>query len=298
MSQRKRQMATSKRTDSGDTLKRWLRLSALVVGIGAITVSAFMFSQPVFDWLKSKAVNSQVASSVNNSANDQLDKSQTENKLTDNNAQQAETVKSWRVAFQNAPDFVTEESLERYIKAEIDDSFFTLDVAEVSEVILTYPWVKQVKARKVWPHTLMLDVEEHQPWLNLNNEQLISKEGIVFQADNINQFDQLPLLTGSYGKISDLLSMYHFFSEQMPENEFRITELSVSPHNGWTMQLENGIVLFLGNKELSDRLERFLTVIESINQQQKQRLAYIDMRYQSGVAVGWKNKNKEQVAQH
>lgn len=290
MSQRKRQMATTKKSDSGASFKRWLRLSVFIVGLGAVTVSVFMFSQPVFNWLKSKSVNNQVAGST--VKNSEL----TDSELTD--SESSNTVKSWKVAFQNAPDFVTAESLERYIKAEIDDSFFTLDVAEVSEVILTYPWVKQVKARKVWPHTLMLDVEEHQPWLNLNNEKLISKEGIVFQADNVTQFEQLPLLTGNYGKISDLLSMYHFFSEQMPENEFRITELSVSPHNGWTMQLENGIALFLGKKELSDRLERFLTVVESVNQQQKQRLAYIDMRYQSGVAVGWKNKKQEQVAQH
>ena len=97
MSQRKRQMATTKKSDSGASFKRWLRLSVFIVGLGAVTVSVFMFSQPVFNWLKSKSVNNQVAGST--VKNSEL----TDSELTD--SESSNTVKSWKVAFQNAPDF-------------------------------------------------------------------------------------------------------------------------------------------------------------------------------------------------
>ncbi|NVJ51575.1 MAG: FtsQ-type POTRA domain-containing protein [Gammaproteobacteria bacterium] len=204
--------------------------------------------------------------------------------------------KKWRVEIVGQAEFVNPAELEAFLKERIDSSFFSLDVLEASKVIESFPWVKSVQARKQWPNLLQVSLDEHQPWLNLNNEHLISKEGVMFTPDNIEQFEQLPLLKGKFGKIEDLLSMYHFFSEQMPDNDFRIVELEYSAISGWQMLLENNIALFLGNKDLSERLERFLVVIEAIDVKKQKLINYLDMRYQSGVAVGWKKKNDEQVA--
>lgn len=202
----------------------------------------------------------------------------------------------WVIAFETPVDFIDSVELESFVKAKLQMSFFALDVNEASTVLKLFPWIKDVTARKVWPNTLVVQVTEHQPWLNLNHQALISTEGEVFEPSNIEDFHALPVLKGKFGKVEDLLSMYKFFSEQMPTNEFRITELEFSVIDGWHMKLKNGIALMLGNKDLADRLDRFLSIVEQLPEQKTEQIKYLDMRYQTGVAVGWRALNDEQIA--
>ncbi len=279
MSKKQRRMATVKRNTDKTSLTRWVRLLSVVLVVMGVVAGAVYLKQPLWSWLEQQA---------------------TEQRSVVREEQVVESAKvkeGWQVALVKPTEFVTAGELEQYVKLTIKDSFFSLDVKQASEVILSHPWVKNIKARKVWPNTLLVDVEEHQPWLNLNNKQLISREGVVFKPANANEFIELPLLMGQYGELEDLLSMYHFFTEQMPSNEFRISKLSFNSHNGWTMWLENEIALYLGKQQLTERLERFLIVLEEMKQHKRSQVAYIDLRYQSGVAVGWKaTEHKEQVA--
>ncbi len=295
MSQKKRRMATVKETTTARQPKRWLRVAVLFSVVALLITTGLYFSTPIMSWFSAIEVNF-VSNDSNNDSSDSH-RGKNDGVVASNSNERQVSQASWRVAIQNSADFVTPEELEFYIKTNIDDSFFTLDVEQVSALLQEYPWIKNVTARKVYPNVLMLAIEEHQPWLNLNNEKLISHEGVIFQPSSIEQFDTLPLLTGKFGEISDLLSMYHFFSQQMPVNEFRIVQLDFSAHRGWLMKLENGIQLFLGKKDLSERLERFLAVVNELPKKSNKELSYIDLRYQSGVAVGWENNKQEQVAQ-
>lgn len=279
MSKKQRRMATIKSANSSANLTRWVRLLSVFVVVLGVGAGALHFNKPIIAWFHQLSFSAETTASGSESINLQDDSS------------------GWQVALVKPTEFVSARELEHFVKATLDDSFFSLDVKEASNVLLSHPWIKSIKARKVWPNTLLVDVEEHQPWLNLNNKQLISREGVVFEPANASQFIELPLLMGQYGELEDLLSMYHFFTEQMPANEFRITKLSFNAHNGWTMWLENEIALYLGKQHLTERLERFLTVLDEMKNQQRNQVAYIDLRYQSGVAVGWKvTDHNEQIA--
>ncbi|WP_144393692.1 cell division protein FtsQ/DivIB [Pleionea sediminis] len=286
MSDRKRRMATVKTNDSKKEGAKWLKAVAFsFLGI-CLSVASWRFAEPISEWW-SKTVSSESPVSMDKTQQlSQKEDVQTTDRQTEN----------WRVALLNSAEFVSEQELEVYLKSNVESSFFTLSMDEITRVMIEHPWVKSVSARKIYPNTLMLSIEEHQPWLNLNNKQLISQEGIIFEPTNINKFAELPLLYGKFGDLEDLLSMYHFFSEQMPENDYRIVRLDFSAHQGWIMKLENGIRLYLGKKDLPERLERFLLVVEKASTQNHKHLAYIDLRYQSGVAVGWEDNKNEQVA--
>jgi cell division protein FtsQ len=279
MSVKKRQMATVKTGNSSSKSKIWLRRVVSVVLFAGVLAVLLKYQQPTFQWLNGLAQTFALADDDEKRESLQTSASEDE---------------GWQVELVTPTEFVSAKELEQYVKMSVKESFFSLDVQAASETLLTHPWVKNVKARKVWPNTLLVDVEEHQPWLNLNNKQLISKEGVVFEPQSVEGFSELPLLIGNYGDIEDLLSMYHFFTEQMPADEFRITKLSFHVYNGWTMWLENGIRLYLGKQHLSERLERFLSVLHEMKKQQRNQISYIDLRYPSGVAVGWKEQSSEQ----
>ncbi|NVJ60790.1 MAG: FtsQ-type POTRA domain-containing protein [Gammaproteobacteria bacterium] len=281
-------MATVK--SNNDTRAPWLTTGKVLGSLAFITLlSVTIFALPklktmVEEYQNQQKQQVQIASSAQADGNE-----------AHKNIQKVET-NDWQIAFESPVDFINPVELDQYVKTRLKMNFFSLDVNEASKVLLDFPWIKKVTARKVWPNTLVVKVDEHQPWLNLNNTALISTEGELFEPSNIDMFNELPVLKGKFGKVEDLLSMYQFFSEQMPTNDFRITELEFSLIDGWHMTLKNGIRLMIGNKDLADRLDRFLSIIEQLPPQKTEKIKYLDMRYQTGVAVGWRALKAEQVA--
>ena len=66
-----------------------------------------------------------------------------------------------------------------------------------------------------------------------------------------------------------------------------IQELSLSERYAWDIKLRSGISLRLGRTEFMDRLQRFIDVYPVLLKQDK-TIDYVDLRYDTGFAVGWK----------
>ncbi len=69
---------------------------------------------------------------------------------------------------------------------------------------------------------------------------------------------------------------------------FIIDSVRISDRRSWEIELRNGPKLILGREveELDARLERFVKIYNLI--QNRELIAYIDLRYDNGLAVGWK----------
>jgi cell division protein FtsQ len=66
-----------------------------------------------------------------------------------------------------------------------------------------------------------------------------------------------------------------------------IVEMFLSERFAWNVELNNGIKLNLGRTQFIDRLQRFVDLLPLISQQDRQ-VDYVDLRYDTGLAVGWK----------
>ena len=67
-----------------------------------------------------------------------------------------------------------------------------------------------------------------------------------------------------------------------------IQELDLSTNGSWKILLDNGIAVILGKTGLSERMTRFMLAYQHSLQAQSQQIAYIDLRYTNGFAIGWK----------
>ena len=78
----------------------------------------------------------------------------------------------------------------------------------------------------------------------------------------------------------------------------KIDELVLSERFSWQLTLDDGVTLNLGREERVERIQRFMDVYPIIKaqlkakkiteKQQNQAVDYIDLRYDTGLAVGWK----------
>ena len=77
------------------------------------------------------------------------------------------------------------------------ERLLAVDLSEVIDGVLRHPWISRASVRRVFPSTLVVEVEEHQPALLLSSRGLyrISQEGTLFARARSSDLDQ-PLLTG------------------------------------------------------------------------------------------------------
>jgi cell division protein FtsQ len=70
-----------------------------------------------------------------------------------------------------------------------------------------------------------------------------------------------------------------------------VKELFLSERFAWQLTLKNEIALNLGRQEFIDRLQRFVDIYPLLKQQPR-AVKYVDLRYDTGLAVGWSNSTK------
>ena len=178
--------------------------------------------------------------------------------------------------------------LERLIRKAQPGSFFALDVNEVFELVESQSWVYRASVRKKWPNTLKIYLVEQQPVAQWNEDLLLNPYGDTFNDEGVVL--DLPRLYGPGGSEKTALEGYNAMHALISTTDMTLSELSLSERFAWQVQLKNGIKLNLGRQEFIDRLQRFIDVYPLLAQQEK-AVKYVDLRYDTGVAVGWNDDN-------
>lgn len=185
------------------------------------------------------------------------------------------------------------------VMAEINlSNFFNLDVNEVQQEVAELPWVRTVSVRKQWPDEVKIYVVDQVPLARWNGDFFINAQGKAFQAQAERVTHRLPALFGPEGSEVEALENYNNFSELLSYKELMIDELVLTERYSWQILLNDGVRLNLGREERVERIQRFMDVYSQIkeNKKQNQEVDYIDLRYDTGLAVGWKSKAQDKRA--
>jgi cell division protein FtsQ len=68
----------------------------------------------------------------------------------------------------------------------------------------------------------------------------------------------------------------------------RLATLELDARGAWNMTLDNGVVVRLGRQRMEQRFDLFMRVAAKLVSQRATDIAYVDMRYGNGFAIGWK----------
>jgi cell division protein FtsQ len=182
-------------------------------------------------------------------------------------------------------------------------NFFQLSVDEVQKQVLSLPWVYSVAVRKEWPNELKIYVVDQKPVALWNGDFLINKAGNVFQADILRVKHYLPNFFGPSGTERIALENYVNFNSLLEYKSLKIDELVLTERFSWQLTLDDGVTLNLGREERVERIQRFMDSYSIIKAKLKakifaekdknQAVDYIDLRYDTGLAVGWKTVTKQ-----
>ena len=194
-----------------------------------------------------------------------------------------------QIEFVGERNYVDVVRLEQLVRKSQPGSFFALDVNRVYELLESQPWVYRASVRKQWPNRLTIYIVEQKPVAHWNDDLLLNQYGESFAGEL--QPSSLPHLYGPGGSEKTALQGYHAMQTLLLGAALPIKELFLSERFAWQLILDNDIEINLGRQEFIERLQRFVDVYPLLKQHEK-HVDYIDLRYDTGLAVGWSNSRK------
>lgn len=165
--------------------------------------------------------------------------------------------------------------------------FFALDIGRVQQAVAGLPWVERAEVRKQWPDSLTVRVHEEQPFAHWNADQLIDRQGRLFQVPAAAALQGLPQLSGPAQRMNDVVRFYLDAKRAFELHGLHVEGAHLSNRGAWQLELAGGTELMVGVTRPRQRLQRFLDTWPELIRSHGGGFVYADLRYPNGFAVRW-----------
>jgi cell division protein FtsQ len=196
------------------------------------------------------------------------------------------------VIVQHGNATIDEIAIRNVVSPHLRRGFFRAHVNGIQADLLQLPWIKTVVVEKTWPDKLLIKLSLHDTVAKWNKNAYLLDNGVVYQTHIPLTVAPLPEINSSQNDAPALLGLYYAFKADLATEALSIQSLNESNVREYSVILSNGIVLNLGDKDLQERMRRFVKVYPLELVDKANRIVYVDLRYQNGMAVGWRNDNK------
>jgi cell division protein FtsQ len=179
--------------------------------------------------------------------------------------------------------------VERAVKASLHGAgLLSVDLSAVRRAIHTLPWVDAVSVQRAWPRGLTVLVVEQTAAARWGERGLINTRGELFAAAERHVPPELAQLSGPDGKEGVVAQRYLASAGRLMQAGLRLTAMRLDARGAWEFDLADGVTVRLGRREVDERFEKFMSTALKLVTQRGEEIAYVDMRYTNGFAIGWR----------
>jgi cell division protein FtsQ len=164
----------------------------------------------------------------------------------------------------------------------------SIRLADVRESLRQLAWIDGVTVQRSWPRGLRLQVTEQVAVARWNDTELVNARGELFKSDVRFIPTELPQLQGPAGTEAAVVQRYLGSQGRMVEAGMRLVAVELDARGAWDFTLDNGVNVRLGRGQVEDRYQRFVDVALRLVSERAADIAYVDMRYTNGFAIGWR----------
>ncbi|MAT50540.1 MAG: cell division protein FtsQ [Porticoccaceae bacterium] len=186
--------------------------------------------------------------------------------------------------------------VEKIVVANMAGGFLSLDLDAIRAGLEAHPWVASASARRQWPDSLIIDIEEEVPIARWGDRGVLNNRGIALEVGEIEGLAALPLLEGPEGLQRRVMQHFRMFAQLLQPIGLKIHSFRMGPRGGWYMTFVDGPELAVGRGQVTDKIERFLLVWEKALEVRIDQIERVDIRYGNGVAVRWKQQDGNKIS--
>jgi cell division protein FtsQ len=179
--------------------------------------------------------------------------------------------------------------VEKAVRGQVGSKgLVTVDLAAVSLAVRQIPWVDRATVGRAWPQGLTIQVVEQIPVARWGESGLLNARGELFLNESRHLPAELPVLAGPAGSESQMTERYLAVQPRLVEAGMRLSRLQLDERGAWELTLANGVRLRLGRAHIDERFDRFMLAASRIVAARATEIAYVDLRYSAGFAIGWR----------
>jgi cell division protein FtsQ len=180
---------------------------------------------------------------------------------------------------------------------KITGNFFTTNLEEVKQAFEVVPWVRKASVRRVWPDTLVVQIEEHEVLGTWGEDgRLISVAGDVFTANLAEAEEDVQLIafSGPDGSEKEVVAQDLQFKQWFASLSLEPEAVQYSSRYAWSVKLNNGLQVELGKVQdataLKRRVDQLIKVYPQLVTRLQGSIVSVDMRYPNGLALKTSNQ--------
>jgi cell division protein FtsQ len=163
------------------------------------------------------------------------------------------------------------------------------DLDGVRRSLEALPWVDRASVARAWPTGLKVNLSEQVAAARWGANGLLNSRGELFISEARFVPVELPRLSGPLGTEVAVAQRYLAIQGRLAEGGVRLAALRLDARGAWEIDLDNGVSVRLGRRDVDERFERFAAAALRLVAQRGAEIAYVDMRYSNGFATGWRN---------
>lgn len=194
-----------------------------------------------------------------------------------------------RVVVTGALQHVSPLDVEKVVRARLHGAgLVTVNLRQISAGLAALPWVDSAAVQRSWPRGLTIQIVEQLAVGRWNAAGLVNARGELFMPAARFMPPELPLLAGPAGSQQEVTARYLAMQGRLTEVGLRLATLTLDERGAWDFALEDGVTVRLGRSDVDGRFDRFMLDAAMLVRSRAIDIAYVDMRYGNGFAVGWK----------
>lgn len=184
--------------------------------------------------------------------------------------------------------YIDRDSVHESIAPYLSESLLTIDLEALRADLLAMPWVASAAVTRVWPDQLVITLDEHLPVARWGDAALLNNAGRAFLPERIDRFEGLPLLNGPERAKRRVMQTYQQFNRLLRPYGHRVAHLELRDRGSWFLTTREGIEILLGQGDVVEKMQRFLTIDKLMLSERRELIARVDLRYSNGMAVAWR----------
>jgi cell division protein FtsQ len=185
---------------------------------------------------------------------------------------------------------VSPGQIEKVVAPYAHAGFMSAHLDDIQRAVEALPWVDHARIARHWPNSLHVTVTEQTAAARWGESGLLNTRGELFDRAAAHVPAELPRLSGPAGTEIQVAQRYLAAQGRMLEAGMRIAALRLDERGAWEMDLDSGVTVRLGRREVDERIERFIRTASQVISRRMTEINYVDMRYSNGFAIGWRNQ--------
>jgi cell division protein FtsQ len=184
---------------------------------------------------------------------------------------------------------LAESEILRKVYPFLKDSIFGTDMGKVKDAITSHPFVREVRVKRVYPFSILIDVKEHVPsalWVDRSGTvKMLDEDGQPYRS--LMKGSTKGLFVVNASQPEEARSMFRQIStwdQQGIIKKADLSEVYYQEGNIVLFSLDDGVEIILGKEEQHQRLKRAIAVLDDA----KKRgllIKCIDARFERGAIV-------------